>query len=175
MIILPHHSHEPHIQPSTILFPQCVVIGDVTIGGHCSVWFNATIRGDVHWIKIGNWTNVQDGAILHVTDNLYPLTLGDEVTIGHGAILHGCTIGNRVLIGMGAVILDDAKIGDDCVIGAGSLVLQGMEIPPRSLVAGVPAKVKRPLRDEEVDNLPRHARHYYDLAQTYGLPAWGER
>ena len=165
-MILPHKGRWPEIHETAFIAPSADVIGDVVIGSHSSVWFQCVIRGDVNTIRIGNRTNVQDGSMLHVTRKKAPLVIGNEVTIGHKAMLHGCTIGNRVLVGMSATIMDHAEIGDECMIGAGSLVTQGMKIPPRSLVIGVPAKVARPLKQEEIDYLAISAEnHVGDLVE----------
>jgi carbonic anhydrase/acetyltransferase-like protein (isoleucine patch superfamily) len=126
-----------------------IVKGDVTIGEDSGIWYHATVRGDTDRITIGSRTNVQDNAVLHVGDG-HALTIGNDVTIGHGAIVHGCEVGNNTLIGMGAIILNGAVIGDNCIIGAGALVTQNMEIPDGSLAFGNPAKIKRKLTEEEI-------------------------
>ena len=142
------------------------ILGDVTIGKESSVWFNAVLRGDSNAMVIGECTNIQDNAVLH-QDADYPLTIGSYVTIGHGAIVHGCTIGNNVLIGMGAIILDGAVIGDNCIIGAGALVTQGKNIPSGSMLYGNPAKVVRELTEEEKNSVAESAMHYAKLAKEY--------
>ena len=144
-----------------------MIVGDVEIGDHSSVWFNAVIRGDVHHIRIGKHTNIQDGSVLHVMKDQYPLILQDYITVGHGAMLHGCEIASNCLIGMRATILNNAKIGGHCIIAAGALVTEGTVIPERSLVMGLPAKVKRPLTDEEVAHIDEYARRYYQYKETY--------
>ena len=159
-MILPYRGRWPKIHETAFVAPSADIIGDVEIGDRSSVWFQCVIRGDVHRIRIGNSTNIQDHSMLHVTREKSPLHIGNEVTIGHRVMLHGCTIGNRVLIGMGAIILDDAEIGDECLIGAGALITQRMKIPPRSLVFGAPAKVIRPLNDAELAFLPKSAANY---------------
>lgn len=136
-----------------------IVYGDVTIGEKSSVWYNAVVRGDQSTIEIGKYSNVQDNCTVHV-DNAHPVKIGDYVTIGHGAIIHGCTIGNNCLIGMGAIILNDAVIEDNCIIGAGSLVTQGKVIPEGSMVLGSPGKVIRPITEEERTHLLENAIHY---------------
>lgn len=166
-MILPHHGKWPVVHETAFVAPSADLIGEVTIGSHSSIWFQVVIRGDVHSIKVGNRTNVQDHSMLHVTRGQSPLVIGDEVTVGHRATLHGCTIGNRVLIGMGAIILDDAVIGDDCIIGAGALVTKGTKVPNGSLVIGMPAKVVRPLKKEELDFLPKSADNYVKDAMEY--------
>src|SRR3954471_9839357 len=132
-MILPHHGVWPAIHETAFVAPSADVIGEVEIGAHSSVWFQVVIRGDVNWIKVGTRTNIQDHSMLHVTRRKSPLKIGDEVTVGHRVTLHGCTVGNRVLLGMGAILLDDCEIGDDCIIGAGALVTKGTKIPSGSL------------------------------------------
>lgn len=141
------------------------IVGDVSIGANCSIWYNAVIRGDSNTIVIGKNTNVQDNAVLHVSHR-YALSIGDNVTIGHGAIVHGCTIGNNVLIGMGAIVLDGADVGDNCIIGAGALVTQNKVIPEGSLCFGNPAKVVREITDEEKASILKNANEYSDEAST---------
>lgn len=150
------------IHADTFIAPTATVVGDVTIGEGCSVWYQAVLRGDMAPIKLGRHTNVQDGCLLHVAAD-YPLVLGDYVTIGHGAIVHGCTIEDGVLIGMGAIILDGAVIGSGSIIGAGALIPEGKVIPPRSLVVGVPGKVVRTIDAERAEHLLAHAREYEEL------------
>ena len=143
------------------------VIGDVRIGDDSGLWFNAVLRGDVFPISIGSRTNIQDGSILHVTTDKYALTIGNDVTVGHNAILHGATIGNRCLIGMGAIVLDDAVVGDESIIAAGSVVKQGMNIPSGVMVAGIPAKIIRDVRPEERQGFNDSAEHYREIAEHY--------
>ena len=140
----------PTVDATAFVDASAQVIGDVHIGAESSVWMNVVIRGDVHRIRIGRRTNIQDLTMVHVMRETHPTTIGDEVTVGHSAVLHGCTIEDRVLIGMGAMLLNGAHIGSDSIVAAGSLVTEGTRIPPRSLVMGRPAKVKRALTDEEV-------------------------
>lgn len=135
------------------------VIGNVEIGDECGIWYNATVRGDLSKITIGAGTNIQDGAVVHC-DLEYPCTIGSMVSVGHNAVVHGCTIGNRTLIGMGAILLNGSKIGNNCIIGAGSLVTQGKEIPDDSLALGSPAKVIRQLTAEEISELETNAMSY---------------
>ncbi|MFQ5587311.1 MAG: gamma carbonic anhydrase family protein [Nitrospiria bacterium] len=157
----------PVIPADVFIAPSADVIGDVEIGVESSVWFGTVIRGDVHYIRIGARTNIQDLSMLHVTRKTHPLVIGNEVTVGHHVTLHGCTVKDRVLVGMGAVILDGARIGEDCIIGAGALVTQGMEIPPGSLAFGNPARVRRSLTVEEKAFLPESARQYRELSLNY--------
>lgn len=143
--------------------PSASITGEVSLGDECSIWHNVTVRGDLARVEIGKRSNVQDGAILHVAIGL-PCLIGDDVTVGHGAIVHGCKIGNRCLIGMGSIILNGAEIGEDCVIGAGALVTEGKKIPPRSLVVGSPAKIVRQVSDEELKGILENAASYCKLA-----------
>ena len=156
----------PRIHPSAWIADAAQVIGLVEIGADSSVWFNATLRGDNELIKVGASSNLQEAAVLH-TDPGCPLTIGDWVTVGHQAMLHGCTIGDGTLIGIQAVVLNGAKIGRDCLIGAGALVTEGKEIPDRSVVLGSPAKVVRQLSDEDVARIRRGAQTYVDRAKMY--------
>ena len=146
--------------------PNAVIIGDVTLEKNTSIWFNATLRGDIENIHIGEGSNVQDGSVLH-TDPGYPLKIGKDVTIGHLVMLHGCTIGDNSLIGIGAVILNNAKIGNNCVIGAKSLITENKEIPDNSLVVGSPGKVIRKVTEEEVKAIKENAIRYQENWKKY--------
>ena len=157
----------PKIHPSVYVDESAQVIGDVEIGEDSSIWFHVLIRGDVHYIRIGKRTNVQDGSLLHVTRRQWPLILGNEITVGHGATLHGCVIKDRCLIGMRAVLLDGAEVGEESIIGAGALVTEGMIVPPHSMVFGLPAKVVRTLTDKEVAKIRQSAENYVLLAKDY--------
>lgn len=157
----------PKIDPSVFIASGAHIIGDVEIGRDSSVWYNTVIRGDVNFIRIGERTNLQDNTVVHVTNKKFPTYIGSNVTVGHGAIIHACTIGDFCLIGMGAIILDDAKIGAYSLVAAGAVVTMGMEIPEGSMVAGVPAKVIRPLRDDERTFLAQSAQNYIDYVATY--------
>lgn len=157
----------PQIHPTVFKTPSTQIIGDVEIGAHASLWFNVVVRGDVHWIKIGEGTNVQDGSILHVSFQKAPLTLGRNVTVGHMVTLHGCTIGDFVLVGMRAVVMDHADIGAESIVAAGALVTEGTKVPPRSLVLGSPAKVVRELTADEVQFLHKSAENYKQYVQWY--------
>src|SRR5574338_1628396 len=141
---------KPTIPQSCFIEETAVVIGDVVMGEEASAWFHAVIRGDVHYIRIGHRTNIQDLCMLHVTHDTHPLIIGSDVTVGHHVVLHGCTIKDRVLIGMGAIIMDGAVIGEDSVVGAGALVTEGTVVPPRSLILGSPAKIKQLVTDQEM-------------------------
>ncbi len=144
-----------------------MVIGDVVMGEDCSAWFHAVIRGDVNFIRIGDRTNVQDLCMLHVTHDTHPLIIGDDVTIGHNVVLHGCTIRNRVLVGMGAIIMDGAVIEEDSVVGAGALITEGTIVPPKSLILGSPAKVTRPVTEQELAWIRESAQNYMHYARQY--------
>ncbi len=152
---------KPKLGKNVFIAKNATVIGDVTLGAHSSVWYGAVLRGDINRIAIGHHTNVQDNAVLHLADN-FPCLLGNWVTVGHSAIVHACTVGDEVLVGMGAVILDGAVIGKQSLIGAKALVTQGMKIPPGSLVLGAPAKVVRKLTKEERAGLKWWAQKYVD-------------
>ena len=157
----------PTIPKSCFIEETAVVIGDVVLGEDCSVWFHAVIRGDVHYIRIGHRTNVQDLCMLHVTHDTHPLMIGSDVTIGHHVVLHGCTIKDRVLIGMGAIIMDGAVIGEDSVVGAGALVTERTVIPPKSVVLGSPAKVRRPVNEDELTWIRESSANYVRYAGQY--------
>ena len=152
--------------PSTLIFPGAAVVGDVTLGKNCSVWFNAVVRADEAPISIGDGTNVQDNATLHVTEDK-PLVVGKDVTIGHGAILHSCTVKDGALIGMGAVVLDDAVIGENAMVAAGALVTPRTVIPDGALAVGSPAKVKRPLTEEEIESNRQNSLGYAARKERY--------
>jgi len=154
----------PTLGEAVYIARGAVVLGDVTLGDRASVWYNAVLRGDINRIVVGADSNIQDNAVLHLADD-YPCVIGDRVTVGHGAIVHACTVEDECLIGMGATILDGAVIGKNSIVGANSLVLQRSVIPPGSLVLGSPAKVVRPLTDEEIAKLPAMAEKYVRNAQ----------
>jgi gamma-carbonic anhydrase len=166
-MIYPFNGIYPDIHPSVFITPGVTILGDVSLAEDVSVWFGTVIRGDVHCVRVGARTNIQDNCILHETWQKYALTIGTNVTVGHGAILHGCTVGNAVLIGMGAKVLDDARVGDESLIAAGALVREHFEVPPGTLVAGVPGKVVRDLTDEERERLRTSARNYLHYVRQY--------
>jgi carbonic anhydrase/acetyltransferase-like protein (isoleucine patch superfamily) len=157
----------PEIHPTCFVAESADVIGDVKIGEHSSVWFQCVVRGDVNSIRIGKYTNVQDGTTLHVTHDRCPLDIGDFVTIGHGAILHGCTVRSYALIGIRAILLDEVEIGEHSIIAAGSLVPEGRVIPPRSLAMGAPARIVRQLTDDEITSIGEFADNYYHYKENY--------
>jgi gamma-carbonic anhydrase len=157
----------PVVDPTAYVDESAQVIGDVEIGPESSIWMGAVVRGDVNVIRIGARSNVQDGTIVHVMHETHPTRIGDDVTIGHAAVVHGCTIANRVLVGMSATILNGAVIGEDSIVAAGSLVTEGMVVPPRSMVMGVPAKVRRPLTDAEVASILDFSQNYVRYRRDY--------
>jgi carbonic anhydrase/acetyltransferase-like protein (isoleucine patch superfamily) len=157
----------PKVAASAFIETTAVVIGDVTIGEESSVWFNTVVRGDVHFIRIGRRTNIQDLCVLHVTHDTHPLMIGDEVTVGHHVVLHGCAIKDRALIGMGAVLMDGAVIGEDCIVGAGALVTEGTIVPPKSLILGSPARVKRSVTEDELAWIRQSAANYVRYAAEH--------
>lgn len=156
----------PQVHPSAFVADSAQVMGRVTLAEDSSVWFGAVLRGDTETIAIGRGSNVQDASVLHA-DIGFPLTIGENVTIGHQVMLHGCTIGDESLIGIGAVILNGAKIGKNCLVGARALVTEGKEFPDGSMILGSPAKVVRQLTPEQIDDIRRSAQHYIDNARRY--------
>jgi carbonic anhydrase/acetyltransferase-like protein (isoleucine patch superfamily) len=162
-----YKGHLPRVHPTAFIDQSAQVIGDVEIGEQSSVWMNVVLRGDVHWIRMGRRSNVQDGTIVHVMNGTHPTTIGDDVTIGHAAIVHGCTLHDRVLVGMGAIILNGAEVGEDSIVAAGTLLPEGMKVPPRSLVMGSPGKVRRTLTGEDVASILEFASRYVDYRLDY--------
>ena len=156
----------PDLGARAYVDPSAQVIGAVELGEDASVWMNTVIRGDVNRIRVGARTNVQDNCVLHVTAQ-HPTVLADDVTVGHSVTLHGCRIDSYCLIGMGATILNGAHVGEECIIAAGTLIPEGMTIPPRSLVMGVPGKVRREITAEEREGLRTYATNYYEYKETY--------
>jgi carbonic anhydrase/acetyltransferase-like protein (isoleucine patch superfamily) len=167
MAIVTYKGIAPRIHPTVFIAHGAHIIGDVEIGKDSSVWFNTVIRGDVHYIRIGERTNIQDNSVIHVTNQKFPTVIGSNVTIGHSAVIHACTISDYCLIGMGAVVLDDATIGPYALVAAGAVVPMGMVVPEGMLAAGVPARVVRPLSDDERLSLARSAQNYIDYVATY--------
>lgn len=157
----------PQFDDTVFIEDSAQVIGDVVIGPHSSIWFNTTVRGDVYYIRIGSYTNIQDNSVIHVTNGKFPTILEDYVTVGHSVTLHGCHIKSNNLIGIGSIILDDVVIEENCMIGAGALVSPGTKVPPRSLMLGMPAKRVRELSDEEVAKIRQYADNYYNYKETY--------
>ena len=157
----------PIIPDSCYISESVDLIGDVTLGENVSLWFGTVVRGDMHHITIGARSNIQDNSVIHVTTDISPTRIGDEVTVGHNAIIHGATIEDRCLIGMGSIIMDDVVVGEGSIVGAGAVVPPNMIIPPRSLVVGLPAKIVRQTTDEELEMIIERAQHYIDFSQEY--------
>ena len=157
----------PRVHGTAYVDDSAQVIGDVEIGEASSIWMNAVLRGDVHRIRIGARSNVQDGTVVHVMNGTHPTTIGDDVTIGHAAIVHGCSIENRVLIGMGAILLNGVRVGEGSIVAAGTLVPEETSIPPRSLVMGSPGRVKRTLSDAEVASILQFSERYVEYRLDY--------
>lgn len=167
MVILPYADRTPVLHESVYLAHGAVILGDVEIGEDSSVWFNCVLRGDVHEIRVGRRTNIQDLTMCHVTYNKHALHIGNDVTIGHSAMLHGCTIEDAVLIGMQATVLDGARVRRHSMVAAGAVVREGFEVPEGTLVAGVPAKVVRELTEAEHAKLYQSAQNYIDYVASY--------
>jgi gamma-carbonic anhydrase len=158
----------PQLGKDVFIAEGAQIISDVKIGDRVSIWYNTTLRGDVMPITIGQETNIQDGSVLHGTYGKFACEVGERVTIGHNVILHGCKIGNQCLIGMGSIVMDGAEIGEHSVVGAGSLVTEGKKFPPRSLIVGRPAVLKRPLNEDELNFLGQSADNYLLYKTWYG-------
>ncbi len=167
MALRPFRGVSPRVHPSCFVEDSAQVVGDVELGEGSSVWFNAVLRGDVNPIRIGRRTNLQDLSLVHVTTQKHATHVGDDCTVGHHVILHGCLVGNRVLVGMGATLMDGVEVGDECIIGAGALLTPGTKVPPSSLVVGSPGKVKRPITEEERAFLRKSAEGYVHLAAEH--------
>lgn len=165
-LILSIDGNTPSLGADTWVAPTATLVGNVTLADRASVWFGTVLRAETAPITVGEGSNVQDGCVFH-TDADFPLTLGAGVSVGHKAILHGCTVEDDVLVGMGSTILNGARIGTGSLIAAGAVVLEGTEIPPNSLVAGVPAKVRRELGPDELERIRRNARSYDELRRCY--------
>lgn len=170
MILRTYEGKAPRLGERVFVAENAAIIGDVELGDDCSIWFATTIRGDVNAIRIGARTNIQDNCTVHVTHLDWPTVIGEDVTIGHGAIVHGCTVQRGALIGMGSRVLDGAVVGEYALVGAGALVPEGMQVPPRTLALGVPARVKRPLTPEELAHLERSAQNYVQYKDKYLQP-----
>lgn len=166
-MIIPFKEKIPVIGENVFIAGNVSIIGDVIIGKNSGVWFNAVIRGDVNYIRIGESTNIQDGSVLHVTHKKYPLVIGRDVTVGHNATVHGCIIHDKVLIGMGSVILDNSLINSNSIIAAGSLIKENYVVPEGVLAAGVPAKIIRELKEAEIDMIKQSAVNYAGYAKEY--------
>jgi carbonic anhydrase/acetyltransferase-like protein (isoleucine patch superfamily) len=166
-VIITHGGHVPKIAPDVFVADNATIIGDVVLGTRASVWFGAVLRGDVEKIRIGAGTNLQDLCVVHVDSGGFATVVGDDVTVGHRVILHGCKIGNHALVGMGSIVMNGAEIGDEVILGAGSLVSPGVRIPPGVLALGSPAKVKRQLTDEEKASIRDSGTRYAGYAAVY--------
>jgi len=157
----------PRLGQGAWVASSALVLGDVVLGDNASVWYGTVIRGDVHHIRVGEATNIQDRCVVHVSSGTHPTQIGSQVTVGHGAIIHGCAVGDRTLVGIGAVILDGVEVGDECVVAAGALLTPGRRFPARSLIVGSPAQVKRELEQDELEWILRSAAHYVSLAHKH--------
>ena len=166
-MIRAHRGRLPRVASNVFVDESAQVIGDVEIGEESSVWMCVVIRGDVNWIKIGKRSNIQDGTIVHVMTKTHPTTIGDNVTIGHAAVVHGCTVEDQCLIGMGAILLNGAHVGTQSIVAAGTLLTEGMKVPPRSLVMGSPGKVKRLLTHAEIADIQMYADRYVTYRLDY--------
>jgi carbonic anhydrase/acetyltransferase-like protein (isoleucine patch superfamily) len=166
-MIRSYQGHTPVIPESCYVDVSAQVIGDVILGERASIWMNAVVRGDVHSIRLGAHSNVQDCAVLHGMRNLYPVIIGEYVTIGHNATVHGCILENACLVGMGATIMNNAHIGEGSIIAAGAVVPENMHVWPRSLVAGVPGRVHRELTSDDREMILKYARNYVDYTKIY--------
>jgi len=166
-LILQYQNISPKIHETVLIAEGAHIIGDVEIGQDSSIWFNTVVRGDVNYIRIGERTNIQDLTMVHVTYRKYPTFIGNDISIGHSAVIHGCTIKDFVVIGMGAKILDNALINSNSFIAAGSVVKEKFEVPEGTLVAGVPARIVRDLRPEELEKIKQNAKNYLFYVQQY--------
>ena len=165
-MLFQYDGNKPEVHESVFLAPTATIIGKVKIEANSSIWFQAVLRGDINSISIGEKTNIQDGCLLHVTHK-HPLMVGNQVTAGHGAILHGCQIGDGCLIAMGAIVLDGAVLGDQCLVAAGTVIAPGTQIPDRSVVMGVPGKVVREVTPQDIDRVMRGWQNYVGYAADY--------
>jgi len=173
-VILPVKGVFPTIGYNCFMAPNCTIVGDVIMGNDCSVWFNAVIRGDVNSIRMGNKVNVQDGAVIHCTYEKTKAIIGNNVSIGHNAIVHGCVIDDNVLVGMGAIVMDNVKVGSNCIIAAGAVVLENTVIEPGSIYAGVPAKKVKSISEELINGeINRIANNYLMYSGWFKEPEAG--
>jgi gamma-carbonic anhydrase len=166
-MIRAYRGHMPRVAPSSYIDSSAQIVGDIVVGERSSIWMNVSARGDVNYIRIGDETSIQDNSVLHVERDIYPLIIGNRVTVGHRAVLHGCEIADGVLIGIGAVVLNGAKIGAGAVVAAGALVPERMEVPPNMLVMGTPAKVRREVTPQEQARFRKNCDNYVYLAAIY--------
>jgi gamma-carbonic anhydrase len=167
IMIRPFRGVRPQIHPTAYVDPSAQVIGDVHLGEEASIWCNCTVRGDIHYIRLGDRCNIQDNSVIHVRHGTHPVIVEEEVTVGHSVTLHGCYVERGSLIGIGSILLDDVRIGELSLVAAGSLVSPGTIIPPKSLVMGFPAKVKRPLSEDEVASLAQFWKNYVEYTREY--------
>ncbi len=167
MIVLPYEGKQPKFGARVFVADNASIIGDVELAEDVSIWFGVVLRGDIHHIRVGARSNIQDNSVLHVEHETGPAVIGEQVTIGHSATVHGCTVGNGALIGIGATVLSHSVIGESALIGAGAVVPEGMAVPPRTLVLGVPGRVKRDLTTEELERLDRSWKNYVDYKNRY--------
>jgi carbonic anhydrase/acetyltransferase-like protein (isoleucine patch superfamily) len=166
-MIRPYLDKSPQFDETVFIEDSAQVIGDVVIGSHSSIWFNTTVRGDVHYIRIGSYSNVQDNSVIHVTNGKFPTILEDYVTVGHSVTLHGCHIKSNNLIGIGSIVMDDVVIEQNCIIGAGALVTPGTKVPANSVMLGSPARRIREVTRDEIDWIRKHGTNYYEYKETY--------
>lgn len=166
-MIIPFRDKTPKVANDAFIAPNVWIVGDVSIGSESSVYFGSVLRGDILQIRVGEKSNIQEHSMLHTTDGRTPTIVGDEVTVGHRAIVHGCSIEDRALIGMGAVVLDGAIVGEESIVAAGAVVLEGTKIPPRSLAVGIPAKVVKKLDDSDAERLRLSAAGYVERSKHY--------
>ncbi len=166
-MLRPYKGVLPTIPATCYVDESAQLIGDVVLGEHASIWMNAVLRGDVNSIRVGDYSNVQDCSVLHGMLNKYAVILGDWVTVGHSVTLHGCTIGNQCLIGMGAIILNNAKVGDGCIVAAGTLIPEGWELEPRTLWMGSPAKMRKSLGEQDIEMILQYGRNYIGYKDQY--------
>ncbi len=167
LVLRAYRETSPRVHPTAFVDDSAQVIGDVEIGEESSVWMCAVIRGDVHWIRIGKRTSIQDGTVIHAMTGTHPISIGDNVTVGHAAVLHGCVVENQCLIGMGAIVLNGAHVGAKSIVAAGTLITEGMQVPAKSLVMGSPGKVKRLLTHAEIADIQVYADRYVGYRLDY--------
>src|SRR5688572_377638 len=167
MILLPYGGKQPRLRERVFVAENATLIGDVDLGDDVSIWFGVVLRGDINFIRIGKRSNIQDNTVLHVEANTDPVIIGEQVTVGHSAVVHGCTVGDGALIGIGAKVLSGAVVGESALVGAGAVVQEGMQIPPRTLAVGVPARVKRELTPDELKRLDANWQHYVSYKDEY--------
>lgn len=169
MALRSFRGQSPRIHDTCFVESSAQIIGDVTLEEGASIWFNAVVRGDVNPIRVGPRSNIQDLCLIHVLSDRYSTSVGEDVTVGHHVVLHGCTVGNRVLVGVGAIVLDGVEIGDDCIIAAGAVLTPGTHVPAGSLVMGMPGRVNRLLNEGEKASVLQSAKRYVTLAEEYRL------